>query len=152
MGRHPRSDRRSWAICRAGISLPILLFFDLNADGMPKVAKLCGFKVLGSCSPANSKLVESIGADATFNYKVPAEEQIKEIGRITGGKFSRVFDASGFSPESGMGALTAYTDPDEEKKYFSTTNDWSGTHCYRAQRMLTNLGCQLNQKRVSRST
>ena len=69
-------------------------------------------------------MVKNVGADETFSYKTTIEEQIKEIGRITGGKFSRVFDASAMASETGMGALTAYTDSDEEKKYFSTTNDW----------------------------
>lgn len=90
-----------------------------------QVAKLCGFKVLGSCSPANSKVVESVGADATFNYKIPLEDQIKEIGRITGGKFSRVFDASALAGETGMAALAASTAHDEDLKYFATVNDWT---------------------------
>jgi hypothetical protein len=130
MGHRPGRRWRGWAICSTSIlyHLPLL---ESSADFMPKVAKLCGFKVLGSCSPANNKLVENVGADATFNYKIPVEEQIKEIGRITSGKFSRVFDTSAFASETGLGALAAYTDPDEGNKYFATTNGWSATICCR---------------------
>jgi len=89
-----------------------------------QIAKLCGYKVLASCSPSNDSVVKSFGADATFNYKIPFEDQIKEIGNLTGGKFSRVFDASAMATETGMTALATYTDPDEKHKYFATTNDW----------------------------
>jgi hypothetical protein len=89
-----------------------------------QIAKLCGFKVLASCSPSNDEVVKSYGADATFSYRIPLEDQIKEIGRLTGGNFSRVFDASAMATETGMTALATYTDPDEKHKYFATTNDW----------------------------
>jgi NADPH:quinone reductase-like Zn-dependent oxidoreductase len=89
-----------------------------------QVAKLCGYKVLASCSPSNDSLVKSLGADATFNYKIPLEEQIKEIGRVTGGKFSKVYDASGMAAETGMAALATSTEPADEARIFATTNDW----------------------------
>jgi len=89
-----------------------------------QIAKLCGFKVLGSCSPSNDGFLKSIGADATFSYKIPLDDQIKEIGRLTGGKFSKIFDASSMATETGMTALATYTDPDGGQKYFATTNDW----------------------------
>lgn len=89
-----------------------------------QIAKLCGFKVLGSCSPANDEFVKAIGAAATLNYKLPLEEQLGEIASITGGKFSRVFDASAMATETGMEALAKHGDPEVEAKYFVTTNDW----------------------------
>lgn len=88
-----------------------------------QVAKLCGFKVLASCSPSNNEFVKSIGADATFNYKLSLEEQIKEIGHATGGKFSKVYDCSAMAAETGMAAL-ATASTDTEPKIFATTNDW----------------------------
>lgn len=86
-----------------------------------QVAKLCGFKVLASCSPSNDELVKSLGADATFNYKIPLEEQLKEIRQVTGGNFSKIYDPSAFSAETGMAALATST---ESGRIFATTNDW----------------------------
>ncbi|KAF4626707.1 hypothetical protein G7Y89_g11455 [Cudoniella acicularis] len=88
-----------------------------------QLAKLCGYKVLASCSPSNKKLVESIGADATINYKDPLEDLLKDIKSITGGKFSRVFDASAMATEIGIQAL-AQCSQEERLKYFATTNGW----------------------------
>jgi hypothetical protein len=70
------------------------------------------------------KLVESLGADATYNHRLPLEDQLKEISLITDGKFSKVFDASAFGAETGMAALAKHGDPNAHPKYFSTTNDW----------------------------
>ena len=89
-----------------------------------QVAKLCGYKVLASCSPSNDELVKSLGADATFSYKISLEEKIKEINRVTGGKFSKAFDASAMATETGMAALAASTEPKSEGRYFATTNGW----------------------------
>ena len=71
-----------------------------------------------------NKLVESLGADATYSHRLPLEDQLKEIASITGGKFSRVFDASAFGAETGIAALVKHADPNAKPKYFSTTNDW----------------------------
>jgi hypothetical protein len=70
------------------------------------------------------KWVESLGADATYNHRLPLEDQLKEISLITNGKFSKVFDASAFGAETGMAALAKHGDPIAIPKYFSTTNDW----------------------------
>ena len=72
----------------------------------------------------SNKLVESLGADATYCHRVPLEDQLKEIASLTGGKFCRVFDASAFGAETGMAALVKHADPIAKPKYFSTTNDW----------------------------
>jgi len=87
-----------------------------------QIAKLCGFKVLASCSRENDEFVRSIGADATFDYKTPIESQIKEIERVTGGNFSKSYDCSAMAAETGMAALATSTDT--EPKIFATTNDW----------------------------
>ena len=70
------------------------------------------------------QVVKALGADATFSYKLPLDEQLSEIGRITGGKFSRVFDGSALAAEVGMEALAKHGDSDAQVKYFATTNDW----------------------------
>jgi len=67
-------------------------------------------------------LAQSIGADATVNHRTPLEEQLKEIEAITGGNFSRVFDASSMATETGMKALANISK--STPKYFTTTNDW----------------------------
>ncbi len=85
------------------------------------MAKLCGYKVLASCSPGSAAQVKSLGADATFDYKIPIDQQLKEIEEITGSKLTRAFDASAMSTETGMKALAASS---AEIKYFATTNDW----------------------------
>jgi len=89
-----------------------------------QIGKLCGYKVLASCSPSNDNLVKSLGADATLNYRTPLENQIREIGTITGGRFSKAFDASAMATETALTALSTFSDPDGEQKYFTTTNDW----------------------------
>ena len=71
------------------------------------------------------QLVKSQGADAAFNYKLSLEEQLAEIKQITGGNFSRVFDASAMATETGMEALAQVGDKDAKVKYFATVNDWS---------------------------
>ncbi len=65
-----------------------------------------------------------MGADATFNHRLPFDEQLKDIAQIAGGKFSRVFDASAFAAETGLSALTQHGDPQAKVRYFATTNDW----------------------------
>ena len=88
-----------------------------------QVAKLCGFRVLASCSPSNDELVKSIGADATFDYKISLADQLKKIKLVTGGTFSKVFDSSAMATENGLAVLSVSTDT--EPKIFATTNDWS---------------------------
>jgi hypothetical protein len=96
-----------------------------------------------------------VGADATFSYKIPLEDQIKEIGNLTGGKFSRVFDASAMATETGITALATYNDPDEKHKYFATTNDWFVVLVTPLSSpppiKLTKIGSQSRLRKVSRS-
>jgi NADPH:quinone reductase-like Zn-dependent oxidoreductase len=89
-----------------------------------QVAKLCGYKVLASCSPSNSELVKGQGADATFSYRISLEKQIEAIKSATGGKFSKLYDASGMATDTGMAALATSTEPHSAKKIFATTNNW----------------------------
>lgn len=88
-----------------------------------QIAKLCGYKVLTSCSPSSDKLVKSLGADAVFNYKGSLEDQLTEIETITQRNFSRVFDASAMAAETAMESLK--TCSSGTTKYFATTDDWT---------------------------
>jgi len=88
-----------------------------------QLAKVCGYKVLTSCSPANEGLVKSLGADAVINYKTDLATQLSQVKTITGGNYARVFDTSAASTAAAMAMLAdACT---AEKKYFATTDDWS---------------------------
>ncbi|KFY06771.1 hypothetical protein V492_07747 [Pseudogymnoascus sp. VKM F-4246] len=89
-----------------------------------QLGKLCGYRVLGSCSPSNNETVKAAGAESTFNYKLPLSEQLANIREITGGNFTRVFDASAMGTETGIGAIVQVADQKAPVRYYSTTNDW----------------------------
>ncbi|KAG4035724.1 hypothetical protein MFRU_001g04920 [Monilinia fructicola] len=89
-----------------------------------KLAKLCGYQVLASCSQSSIEIVKSAGADATFDYKQSTETQLSEIESITSGDFVGVFDASAASTAVGLAALKNKSTVKTQKKTFSTTNDW----------------------------
>jgi len=88
-----------------------------------QISKICGYKVLASCSPANDELLKSLGADATVNYRIPIEEQLTVIKSTTGGNFSKVIDTSAQSTETAFQALAKVSS--SPKKFFSTVDDWS---------------------------
>ncbi|KFZ00211.1 hypothetical protein V500_01136 [Pseudogymnoascus sp. VKM F-4518 (FW-2643)] len=90
-----------------------------------QLAKLCGYRVLGSCSPSNNETVKAAGAEATFDYKLTLSDQLASIREITGGNFSRVFDASAMGIETGIAAISQLADQSAPVRYFSTTNDWT---------------------------
>ena len=87
-----------------------------------QVAKLCNLRALASCSSSNDEFVKRTSADATFDYKLPLAEQLNEIGRVTAGNFSKVFDCSAMAAETGLAALTKSTGT--EPRIFATNNDW----------------------------
>ncbi|OBT70025.1 hypothetical protein VE03_00458 [Pseudogymnoascus sp. 23342-1-I1] len=90
-----------------------------------QLGKLCGYRVLGSCSPSNNETVKAAGAEATFDYKLPLSDQLSTIREITNGNFSRVFDASAMGTETGIAAISQLADQDAPARYLSTTNDWT---------------------------
>lgn len=102
-----------------------------------QVGKLCGYKVLASCSPSKAKIALKAGATATFNNRDSLESQLSEIKRITGGSFGRVFDSSIVSFELAIKALEEVSVAKE--KYFSSADDWTemkvaeGINVYRVQ-------------------
>ncbi|KAM0135456.1 hypothetical protein ACHAP3_005040 [Botrytis cinerea] len=110
-----RENQPEWFIVLGGTS-------NVGQYGI-KLAKLCGYQVLASCSQANAELVTSIGADATFDYKQSIETQLSEIEKITSGEFAGIFDASAASSALGLAALNTKSTA-KTQKTFSTTNDW----------------------------
>lgn len=87
-----------------------------------QLAKLAGFRVLASCSPTKSGLAIEAGAAATFSNQATVEEQLKEIEKVTGGKFGRVVDASAQAVDVSVKALEKVSKLDS--KYFATVDDW----------------------------
>jgi len=88
-----------------------------------QLSKLCGYRVIASCSPSSIEVVKTQGADATFDYKQSIEEQIKDALTTTGGNVFGVVDAAA----SGDGfAKQLFRALPEKGKRFTTTNDWSG--------------------------
>ncbi|KAK9772518.1 putative zinc-binding oxidoreductase ToxD [Seiridium cardinale] len=55
-----------------------------------QLAKLSGYRVVTTCSPRNTKLVESYGADAVFDYNAPT--CAADIQKLTDNKLYYVFD------------------------------------------------------------
>lgn len=139
VANHSRWSFGCWTVCYPGISFPSLPAKQLLSH--VKIAKLNGYKVLASCSPPNNnvsmplsntnfvkhsnlkiQLVEQLGADATFDYKTSASIQLAEVQSITGGNFSRVFDASAQASSTAFEALLGVSTTKE--KFFTTTDDW----------------------------
>ncbi|RDL38343.1 GroES-like protein [Venustampulla echinocandica] len=83
------------------------------------------FGAAGSVGQYGVQLVEGLGADATLSHRIPVAEQLQGIATITGGKFSRVFDASAMAGDTGMQALADQSSISDSAKYFTTTNDWA---------------------------
>jgi NADPH:quinone reductase-like Zn-dependent oxidoreductase len=94
-----------------------------------QLALCAGYKVLTSCSPASAPLVTKLGAE-WFSYKLPLEEQLAAIEAITGGsgKVRLIFDAVAENEPKLANLIFSSSDSasTEKKKYFTTTNDWSG--------------------------
>ncbi|KFY55512.1 hypothetical protein V496_06974 [Pseudogymnoascus sp. VKM F-4515 (FW-2607)] len=90
-----------------------------------QLGKLCGYRVLGSCSPSNNETVKAAGADSTFDYKLPLSDQLSHIRDTTNGNFSRVFDASAMGTETAIAAISQLASQHAPARYFSTTNDWT---------------------------
>jgi hypothetical protein len=70
----------------------------------------------------NKQLVKKLGADATFDYGQPLEDQLAEIKTITQGNFWGVFDSSAASYKTAFEALSKVSTAIE--KNLSTTDNW----------------------------
>ncbi|KAI9149466.1 Zinc-type alcohol dehydrogenase-like protein-like protein [Paramyrothecium foliicola] len=85
-----------------------------------QIARLCGFRIAASCSASKSESVLQLGATATFDNRATPEEQAEEIRSITGGRFAKIFDASGKGHQV---AVEAFKHSTESSKYLSTSID-----------------------------
>ncbi|RDW68515.1 hypothetical protein BP5796_09172 [Coleophoma crateriformis] len=91
-----------------------------------QIASLSGYQVLASCSPSKAQLCTAAGASATFDYKLPLEEQVSTIKSITGGNFIKVFDAGAASYAPAMEMLVKCSNGKKDgAKHFASTDDWS---------------------------
>ncbi|KAF4445332.1 hypothetical protein F53441_10881 [Fusarium austroafricanum] len=88
-----------------------------------QLGKVCGYKVLASCSPSKQSIPIQNGASATFNGRGTVDEQVAEIQKITGGNFSKMMDATTHGYEVMVKALD--TASKMEKKYLTSVDDWS---------------------------
>lgn len=90
-----------------------------------QLAKAAGCKVIASASEKSFDTVKKLGADAVFDYHLPLDEQVKAVEDATGGQpVTKIFDAT--SAENPALAKELFRSSKDAKKYFSTTNDWSG--------------------------
>ncbi|RDW64759.1 hypothetical protein BP6252_10410 [Coleophoma cylindrospora] len=91
-----------------------------------QIASFSGYQVLTSCSPSKAPLCIAAGASATFDYKLPLDEQISTINSITGGDFSKVLDAGAVSYVPAMEILVKCSNSKKDgAKHFASTDDWS---------------------------
>ncbi|KAI9807806.1 MAG: hypothetical protein M1825_005111 [Sarcosagium campestre] len=88
-----------------------------------QIAKICGYKVVTSCSVKSEELVKKLGADAIIDYRKSEEEQLAALKSITGGNFSRVFDTVAKPPDTPLKALKELSS--SPIKRFATTDDWT---------------------------
>lgn len=89
-----------------------------------QLAKASGYKVAASCSSKSFAVVKELGA-VPFDYKVPVEDQVKQVLDITSGKASKVFDAVASDDPAICKQL--FKTIQASDKFFATTNDWNPT-------------------------
>jgi hypothetical protein len=69
-----------------------------------------------------TQAVLKAGASAAFNSRASTEDQLAEIEKITGGKFSRIVDTSLRAVDLSIKALETISNA--PVKYFATVDDW----------------------------
>ncbi|KAB5575460.1 chaperonin 10-like protein [Coniochaeta sp. 2T2.1] len=103
-----------------------------------QVVRLAGYKVLASSSPARAAVALSNGATATFDHSLDIPSQVAEIKKVTGGKFTRILDASARAHDTAVAALEQVSSA-TEGKICCTVNTWSpvttppGVELYRVE-------------------
>ncbi|KAH6893528.1 chaperonin 10-like protein [Thelonectria olida] len=88
-----------------------------------QIAKACGYKVAGSCSPSKDSIATRNGATKTFNSRGSPDEQLANIKEITGGNFGRIFDSTAHCYEVMVQALGTVSKADA--KFLASVDDWS---------------------------
>ncbi|KAM0208056.1 hypothetical protein ACHAQI_007338 [Fusarium lateritium] len=86
-----------------------------------QIAKLCGYKVLASCSPSKASIATRNGASHTFNGRGSVDEQVADIYKITNGNFSRIMDATSHGFDVMVKALQ--TSSTAAVRYLTTVDD-----------------------------
>lgn len=118
----PQPDSKDeWILVLGGAS-------SVGKSAVQLARNACGYRVVASCSPSSDSVLHALGAQ-TFSYKLPVDEQVEAILRITDGKISQVFDAVASDDpvvvKKLFSSLNAAGGRGKEL-LFSTTNDWSG--------------------------
>jgi len=88
-----------------------------------QLARVCGYKVVASCSSRSAEVVKELGA-TPFDYKTSVDQQLEDVLKITSGKYSRIFDA--VAADDPVLAKALFKASSAPEKYFATTNDWAG--------------------------
>ncbi|KAF4503445.1 hypothetical protein FAGAP_299 [Fusarium agapanthi] len=88
-----------------------------------ELGKVCGYKVLASCSPSKQSIAVRNGASATFDSRETIDAQVAEIKKITDGNFGKMMDASTYGYKVMVKALE--TASDAKEKYLSSVDSWS---------------------------
>lgn len=90
-----------------------------------QLLRAAGYKVLASCSSKSASAVKGFGAEV-FDYKKSIQEQVDAVLQITGGNFSRIFDAVASDDPVIAKELFKQDALSSKTKLFASTNDWSG--------------------------
>ncbi|KAF5990597.1 hypothetical protein FBULB1_75 [Fusarium bulbicola] len=88
-----------------------------------QLGKVCGYKVLASCSPSKQSIAVQNGASATFDSRETIDAQVAEIKKITGGNFGKMMDASTYGYKVMVKALE--TASNAKEKYLTSVDSWS---------------------------
>ncbi|KAH7220294.1 chaperonin 10-like protein [Fusarium oxysporum] len=88
-----------------------------------QLGKVCGYKVLASCSPSKQSVAARNGASATFNSRETIDAQVAEIKKITNGNFGKMMDASTYGYKVMVKALE--TASNAKEKYLTSVDSWS---------------------------
>ncbi|KAF4436708.1 hypothetical protein FACUT_6303 [Fusarium acutatum] len=88
-----------------------------------QLGKVCGYKVLASCSPSKQSIAIRNGASATFDSRETIDAQVADIKKITHGNFGKMMDASTYGYKVMVKALE--TASDAKEKYLTSVDSWA---------------------------
>ncbi|QGI69963.1 hypothetical protein CEK26_002296 [Fusarium fujikuroi] len=88
-----------------------------------QLGKVCGYKVLASCSPSKQSIAVRSGASATLDSRETIDAQVAEIKKITDGNFGKMMDASTYGYKIMVKALE--TASNAKEKYLTSVDSWS---------------------------
>ncbi|KAG5789072.1 hypothetical protein H9Q69_011860 [Fusarium xylarioides] len=88
-----------------------------------QLGKVCGYKVLASCSLSKQSIAVRNGASATFDSRESVDAQVAEIKKITNGNFGKMMDVSTYGYKVMVKALE--TASEAKEKYLTSVDSWS---------------------------